>query len=148
MRRRRLRKLVKRLRELQRQDLTRDELLLKLGAAKKEAGQGLWPADDPHAEEGSAGHAANLPFHAGSQEAARRAPARGRLSAALQHQRRRSRRALAALSAIGRDRAGVQGIEERSFGPADLSPARDPHRSPHLRGVPGLLPEVTLETAA
>jgi hypothetical protein len=39
MRRRRLRKLIKRLRELQRQDLTRDDLLLKLGAAKKEAGR-------------------------------------------------------------------------------------------------------------
>jgi len=39
MRRRRLEKLVRRLRELQRQDLTRDELLLKLGAAKKEAGK-------------------------------------------------------------------------------------------------------------
>src|SRR6266478_5518710 len=39
MRRRRLRKLIRRLRELQRQDLTRDELLLKLGAAKKEAGR-------------------------------------------------------------------------------------------------------------
>jgi len=39
MRRRRLRKLIKRLRELQRQELTRDELLLKLGAAKKEAGK-------------------------------------------------------------------------------------------------------------
>src|SRR5271168_4427623 len=39
MRRRRLRKLIKRLRELQWQNLTRDELLLKLGAAKKEAGK-------------------------------------------------------------------------------------------------------------
>ena len=39
MRRRRLRKLIKRMRELQRQDLTRDALLLKLGAAKKEAGK-------------------------------------------------------------------------------------------------------------
>ena len=39
MRRRRLRKLIKRLRELQRQDLTRDELLLKLGAAKRPARQ-------------------------------------------------------------------------------------------------------------
>ena len=38
MRRRRLRKLIKRLRELQEQKLTRDALLLKLGAAKKEAG--------------------------------------------------------------------------------------------------------------
>jgi transposase len=39
MRRRRLKKLIKRLRELQTQDLTRDQLLLKLGAAKKEAGR-------------------------------------------------------------------------------------------------------------
>ena len=39
MRRRRLRKLIRRLCELQKQDLTRDELLLKLGAAKKEAGR-------------------------------------------------------------------------------------------------------------
>ena len=38
IRRRRLRKLIKRLRELQGQELTRDALLLKLGAAKKEAG--------------------------------------------------------------------------------------------------------------
>src|ERR1035438_1057372 len=39
MRRRRLRKLIRRLRDLQGQDLTRDELLLKLGAAKKDAGR-------------------------------------------------------------------------------------------------------------
>ena len=39
MRRRRLKKLWKRLGDLQRQDLNRDQLLLKLGAAKKEAGR-------------------------------------------------------------------------------------------------------------
>ena len=39
MRRRRLKKLFKRLHELQQQDLTRDQLLLKLGAAKKDAGR-------------------------------------------------------------------------------------------------------------
>jgi Transposase DDE domain len=39
MRRRSLKKLVKRLQELQQQKLTRDELLMKLGAAKKEAGR-------------------------------------------------------------------------------------------------------------
>jgi hypothetical protein len=38
IRRRRLRKLVKRLKELRQQKLTRDQLLIKLGAAKKEAG--------------------------------------------------------------------------------------------------------------
>ena len=39
MRRRRLKKLWRRLHELRGQSLTRDELLLKLGAAKKEAGR-------------------------------------------------------------------------------------------------------------
>jgi hypothetical protein len=42
MRRRRLKKLVKRLHELRQQKLTRDQLLLKLGAAKKEAGPAIW----------------------------------------------------------------------------------------------------------
>ena len=42
MRRRRLRKLVKRLHELRQQTLTRDQLLIKLGAAKKEAGPAVW----------------------------------------------------------------------------------------------------------
>jgi len=49
MRRRALKRLIKRLRELQGQKLTRDELLLKLGAAKKDAGNtyGLVQIDLP-----------------------------------------------------------------------------------------------------
>ena len=52
MRRRRLKKLWRRLHELQGQTLTRDQLLLKLGAAKKEAGR-AWSLvairlPDPH----------------------------------------------------------------------------------------------------
>jgi hypothetical protein len=42
MRRRRLKKLVKRLHELHQQKLTRDQLLIKLGAARKEAGPAVW----------------------------------------------------------------------------------------------------------
>jgi transposase len=42
MRRRRLKKLWKRLHELQHQKLTRDPLLIKLGAAKKEAGRAYY----------------------------------------------------------------------------------------------------------
>jgi transposase len=42
MRRRRLKRLIKRLHELRRQTLSRDQLLLKLGAAKKEAGRAAW----------------------------------------------------------------------------------------------------------
>jgi transposase len=42
MRRRRLKKLVKRLHELRQQKLTRDQLLIKLGAARKDAGPAAW----------------------------------------------------------------------------------------------------------
>jgi hypothetical protein len=42
MRRPRLKKLVKRLHELRQQKLTRDQLLIKLGAAGKEAGPAAW----------------------------------------------------------------------------------------------------------
>src|SRR6267154_523885 len=42
MRRRRPKKLVKRLHELRQQKLTRDQLLIKLGAARKEAGPAAW----------------------------------------------------------------------------------------------------------
>ena len=49
MRKRRLRKLIRRLCELRQQELTRDELLMKLGAAKKEAGRtyGLMTIETP-----------------------------------------------------------------------------------------------------
>ena len=42
MRRRRLKKLIKRLHELRQQKLTRDQLLIKLGPARKEAGPAAW----------------------------------------------------------------------------------------------------------
>ena len=45
MRRRRLKKLWHRLQELQQQTLTRDQLLLKIGAAKKEAGRAYYLID-------------------------------------------------------------------------------------------------------
>lgn len=52
MRKRRLKKLFKRLHELQQQDLTRDQLLLKLGAAKKEAGRAYGLVDIRLPEQG------------------------------------------------------------------------------------------------
>ena len=80
MRRRRLRKLIKRLRQLQRQNLTRDELLLKLGAARKEAGKayGLLTIHTPTKDQPVT--AANLPFRARPEETPRR---RGGAKAAI-----------------------------------------------------------------
>jgi hypothetical protein len=46
MRWRRLKKLIKRLHELRQQKLTRDQLLIKLGAARKEAGPAAWRTID------------------------------------------------------------------------------------------------------
>ena len=48
MRRRSLRKLLKRLKDLQQQKLSRDALLMKLGAAKKEAGRPYAPVSYTH----------------------------------------------------------------------------------------------------
>src|ERR1019366_4316537 len=59
-----------------------------------------------------------------------------------------SRPSVAALSAIGRGRASVQGVEERSVDPSHLSPARNPNRSPYFHCVSGLLSAGHAETAA
>ena len=75
MRRRRLRKLIKRLRELQRQDLTRGRPVAQTRRSQEGSRQGLRPTDDPYADEGPTGHAANLPVHNGSQETSRGAAA-------------------------------------------------------------------------
>src|SRR5271156_3484003 len=45
-------------------------------------------------------------------------------------------------------RASVQGTEERSVDSTHPSPARVPHRSPYLRGVPRLRPDGDAETTA
>jgi len=67
--RRLLKKLIKRLRELQRQNVTRDELLLKLGAARKEANKAyallvihMPTKDQPHIR--------NIPLRTGPKEIA------------------------------------------------------------------------------
>ena len=58
MRRRRLNKLWKRLGELRRQSNRRDQLMLKLGAAKKDAGRAWFLAEVqvPHTDEELAAH--------------------------------------------------------------------------------------------
>src|SRR5208283_5430470 len=110
--------------------------------------EGLYAAGHPHAGEGSAGHIRNIPLRAGPEEITAGAAARRQLFAALQYQERRSRPSVAALSAIGRGRASVQGVEERSVDPSDLSPARNPNRSPYFHCVSGLLSAGHAETAA
>lgn len=137
MRRRRLKKLWRRLGALRQQKLSRDQLLLKLGAAKKEAGHVYalvdirLPGNDAPLSPVTFGYT----LHKDRLRATR-----GPLSAAYQPQRRRPGAALALLHPAHRDRAGLQGAQERSGDPAHLPPARSSHRGPHLRRVRRLLP--------
>ena len=74
MRRRRLKKLIKRLHELRQQKLTRDQLLIKLGAARKEAGPAAWRIIDIQLpDEGSGRHARYVQLQTELAEALREA---------------------------------------------------------------------------
>ena len=139
MRRRRLKSLWKRLQELQGQQLERDQLLLKLGAAKAEAGPRLWLGGSAGAKAGTAGQRGNVHLSlAQGQTPASPAPG-GPLSAALQSARRRPGPAVATLRAAHRDRSSLSRPEKRSGDPAPLSPEGLAHRSAHLRILLGLL---------
>ena len=100
MRRRRLKRLWKRLRELQQQKLTRDDLLLKLGAAKKEAGQAYrlvnlhLPAKEP------AGHPSDLHLCFEQKQTPHRSAPRRELLAPLQSHQRTSRSLVAVLHPV------------------------------------------------
>jgi hypothetical protein len=132
MRRRRLKKLIKRLHELRQQKLTRDQLLIKLGAARKEAGPAAWRIIDiqlpdkacPCEGGGSGRHTRDVRLQAELAETARGAPPGRELSVALECDRRRSGAALGVLPAIGRGGTGVQGTEGGSGNPSDLPPNR------------------------
>jgi hypothetical protein len=98
MRRRRLKRLWHRLHALRHQKLTRDQLLLKLGAAKKEAGRAyglveiqLPAKDQPVTSE-------TFTFSLCKDKAAHGAPPGRSLSATLELERRRSSSAVAILS--------------------------------------------------
>src|SRR5689334_1951639 len=112
MRRRRLKKLVKRLKELRQQKLTRDQFLIKLGAARKEAGPAAYriidlqlpDKDQPVTPE-------TFGFRLNWQRLREARPPRRQLSAALESGGDRSGAALGVLPAAGRGRAGVQGTQ-------------------------------------
>ena len=146
MRQRRLRKLWRRLHELRGQSLSRDELLLKLGAAKKEAGRAYHLVDIRLPQAGEAVTADNLHLQAALRPAAPSPAPRGPVPAALQSDRRGSGDAVALLHATDRDRAGVQGTQARLGYPAGLPSTRGPNRGAHLRRLHRLLPVCDLET--
>src|SRR5207244_2230460 len=139
IRQRRLKRLWQRLGELQGQDLTRDNLLLKLGAAKTEAGRvyGLVEVRVPKPEQPV--NTETFTFRLRKDKLRQAFRREGALSAPLEPLRGRSRRAVATLRSAHRDRSGLSGSEERFSHPPHLSPERLTHRGAYLRIVSGLL---------
>ena len=125
MRRRRLKKLVKRLHELRQQKLTPDQLLIKLGAARKDAGPAVWRIIDLRLpKKDQAVTPQTFGFRLNWQNLREAPPPRWKLSAAVEFDRRRPGAALGVLPAIDRSGAGVQRTEGRSGDPSDLPPDR------------------------
>ena len=148
MRQRRLKKLWQRLRELQQQKLTRDQLLIKLGAAKKEAGRAYHLVNIQLPEQDQTVHAED--FHL--QSAAR---------TSLRITRRREGRYLLRsnlrdedpatlwqiLHSAHGDRASLQRTQTRSRHPPDLSSNRQENRGAHLCRLHRLLPACDAQTS-
>ena len=133
MRRRQLKRLWARLKQLDLMTLTREDLLMKLGAAKQKA-PSAWPLVRIEVAKQDPSFTYRL-----NREKLRRA-ARRALSAAHQSDRERSGQAVELVPATGGGGRSVQEPQRRSGGAADLSSKRKPRRSAHLRIVFGLLP--------
>src|SRR6202167_4409833 len=132
MRRRKLKWLWARLKQIAAMDIDREELLMKLGAARAKARAARRLVDVAIAPEGAT---FSFTLHRTKVRQARRP-----LSAAHQPHRQRPGRAVAVPHPARRDRGRLQDHEGRSATAPDLPSARATHRGAHLRGVPGLLP--------
>ena len=136
--------MIRRLRELQRQTTRAPTYRSKLVPRQEGGGEGLHAAGHPHADEDLAGHIRNIPL---ALDRKKLRQARRREGSYLLRSNLKSViiEPSVAVYCTGRGRASVQGVEERSVGPSDLSANRiEAHIS--LRLAYCLL--VTLETAA
>lgn len=138
IRQRRLRRSVARLKELQRQKLTRDQLLMKVGAARQQAGRSASLVKVTLPDGSSSGSTLQFGLHRHQLRKARRRE--GRYLAAHEPGGARTRAAVELLHPADRSRTGLQGTETRPGGATDLSPARRSDRGAHLRGLSRLLP--------
>jgi len=112
MRRKRLARLLRKLRAMRRRLPSRDQLLMRIGAAKTEAGRafGFVKIQVPDAKQPVT--RGSLWFYGGSQQAPRGRTTRWPLLAALQSHQRRSRCALDSLRATDADRIRVSLAEK------------------------------------
>jgi len=132
IRRRQLKWLWARLKQLAGMKLTREELLMRLGAA--EAGPHRLASARHQGGQGQ-GHLQLPPRSRQAAPAARRA-----LSLAHQSHRRRSGAAVGLISPARQYRGGVPKPQRRPRHSAGLSPAPDAHRDAHLYRLSRLLP--------
>ena len=135
MRRRQLKRLWARLKQLSTMQLTREELLMKLGAARDQS-RSAWRLVVIEVAADSATFSYRLDRNKLRQARSRE----GRYLLAHQPRRGRPGQAVEPLSAAGRGRGGVQEPQRRPRDPAGLSPARGAHRGARLHRLPGLLP--------
>ena len=134
MRRRQLKWLWARLKELAAMEIKRDDMLMKLGAAR--------PGTDGMASGHHRDGHGKLDVHLLPQppETAAGPAAGGALPAAQQPHRGRSLPVVGLLSPACPDRTGLQEPQGRSCDPADLSPGGEAHRSPYPDRLLILLP--------
>ena len=134
--RHRLKKLWRRLHELRGQSLKRDELLLKLGAAKKEAGRAYHLVEIrlPAADDSVTPETFTFALRRDRLRRARRREGRYLLRSNLAGEDP------ATLWRAHRDRAGLQGTQARPRRPSGLPPARGSDRGAHPRRLRRLLP--------
>ena len=140
IRRRKLVRLLWKLRDLRRKSPARDQLLLRIGAAKKDAGRAFGFVHIHLPQEGDSRHPPDLHVPTRQRQVAEGRTPRRALSAALEPGGRECRRAVGTLPPTHPDRSRVQDPQKR-VGPApDLSPARKPRGGPHPGGLPRLRP--------
>ncbi len=127
MRRKRLARLLRKLRAMRRSLPKRDQLLMRIGAAKKEAGRafGFVKIQLPGKNEEVT---RTFTFHTDKANCKGCRAARRTLSAAQQSHGRRSGGAVDTLRAIDADRECVSIAEKRTRYPAHLSSTRTPRR--------------------
>jgi Transposase DDE domain len=145
MRRRQLKGLVKRLKELQPMELSRDKLLLKLGAAKSQFPAAWRLVAIQVSKEGQPLQAPNFTFTLRRDKLCqvRRREGRYLLRSNLRQQQPAGggpRPAVAVLPPIDPSRSGLQRPQGRFEFAADFPPTGRAHRGAHLCGLPGLLP--------
>ena len=139
IRRKRLVRLLRKMRTMRRSLPKRDQLLLRIGAAKKEAGRAFgfvkirMPGKDDAVTR-------NL-FLSGGQGQAQTSRAAGRsLPATIQSHRRRSRGVVDPLRTTDQYRSRVPFVEKRVGSATDLSPTRAPSGRACVDCIPGLPP--------